>query len=328
MVMKFEKSLPLSWAHYPDSFGSGAFIGFSESTKSDVFMCSCSMKAIDRYLYLTKKLNVWRSVKNKTIVDEKIFPPQITQKVIDQNCTSHNDILDLLLFKDNICHKCENAVPEHRFCSPMYGGLFNQFYGWYLSSKLYENGVDPRGSHFCPVFFSSEIKDIFNNATTEYFNEYSSLYKYAPFSISSASFEHQDKIKQVKRFIENLVRDDFGYKSIGKENLSEKILFKIVGGLFKDEQVLYHSKPRFLNGLELDIYLPSLKLAIEYQGVQHYKPVNHWGGNEALSELKKRDRKKDRLCKINDIKLLKFSYKKAISSEFIEGKIRSVISAI
>lgn len=41
--------------------------------------------------------------------------------------------------------------------------------------------------------------------------------------------------------------------------------------------------------LSIDFYLPSLKIAIEYQGIQHYKPVDIFGGNDSLQSQRKRD---------------------------------------
>ena len=56
--------------------------------------------------------------------------------------------------------------------------------------------------------------------------------------------------------------------------------------------IIKHHHHYFLRGLELDIYIKDLRVGIEYQGLQHYKPVKHWGGEGALKELKIRDRKK------------------------------------
>lgn len=57
--------------------------------------------------------------------------------------------------------------------------------------------------------------------------------------------------------------------------------------------------------LSLDIYNANKKVAVEVQGVQHTKFVKFFHGNRFnyLDQLK-RDDKKLRFCKINDIKLV------------------------
>src|SRR5690348_8084601 len=44
---------------------------------------------------------------------------------------------------------------------------------------------------------------------------------------------------------------------------------------------------------ELDIFIPSLHLAIEYQGAQHYHDVNAWADQRSHAE---RDQEKRKLC--------------------------------
>lgn len=46
--------------------------------------------------------------------------------------------------------------------------------------------------------------------------------------------------------------------------------------------------------IELDVYLPELQLAFEYQGEQHYKPL-HWVSD--LTAQQKRDYEKQEACK-------------------------------
>ena len=60
--------------------------------------------------------------------------------------------------------------------------------------------------------------------------------------------------------------------------------------------------------MELDVWIPSKKIGIEYQGEQHFFPVKHWGGQAALHKLQERDREKRIACKINGIKLVEIPY--------------------
>ena len=77
------------------------------------------------------------------------------------------------------------------------------------------------------------------------------------------------------------------------------------------------ARPNFLNNpvtggnfnLELDCYNPELKLAVEYNGVQHYKYTPHFHkNNEAFLNQKYRDELKRRMCKDNMITLIEVPY--------------------
>lgn len=62
-----------------------------------------------------------------------------------------------------------------------------------------------------------------------------------------------------------------------------------------------------------DIFIPDLQIAIEYDGEQHFKPIDfagkgeEWAKNE-FEKIKKRDEIKNEYCKINEIKLLRIPY--------------------
>ena len=47
--------------------------------------------------------------------------------------------------------------------------------------------------------------------------------------------------------------------------------------------------------MELDVYTEALKLAFEYQGEQHFKPV-YWSGTDFATQVI-RDEEKRRACK-------------------------------
>lgn len=58
---------------------------------------------------------------------------------------------------------------------------------------------------------------------------------------------------------------------------------------------------------ELDIYIPSLKLAVEINGIFHYKPIY---GEEQLKRVKNNDNKKLQICSEKDIKLVSIDISK------------------
>ena len=62
------------------------------------------------------------------------------------------------------------------------------------------------------------------------------------------------------------------------------------------------------NKLHFDFYIPKLKLAIEYDGVQHYRPISYFGGIKSYNTIIEHDKLKDTYCKNNGINLLRLSY--------------------
>lgn len=60
--------------------------------------------------------------------------------------------------------------------------------------------------------------------------------------------------------------------------------------------------------LKFDFYLPDYNLCIEFQGAQHYKSVDYFGGTNGFKESQKRDNIKREFCELNGISLLEIPY--------------------
>lgn len=62
------------------------------------------------------------------------------------------------------------------------------------------------------------------------------------------------------------------------------------------------------NKLHLDFWLPEQKIAIEYDGRQHYEEIDFFDQYEALEVRKERDKRKNLYCKKHGIKLIRIPY--------------------
>lgn len=60
--------------------------------------------------------------------------------------------------------------------------------------------------------------------------------------------------------------------------------------------------------LRADFYLPDYRAVIEYDGAQHYRVVEHWGGEEGFEKRVFRDSVKNHYCEYLGIKLLRIPY--------------------
>ena len=67
--------------------------------------------------------------------------------------------------------------------------------------------------------------------------------------------------------------------------------------------------------LVFDFYLPTYRTIIEYDGEQHFKPVQFYGGAQSFIRQKERDTYKNNWCKSNKYTLLRIPY---FRKEFIE----------
>jgi hypothetical protein len=86
-------------------------------------------------------------------------------------------------------------------------------------------------------------------------------------------------------------------------------------GIFKQTPHAHiHIKNRckYINVLPFDFYLPKYNICIEYDGEQHFEPLEFFGGIKAFDELKKRDEIKTKFCRDNNIKLIRISYRDSI----------------
>lgn len=73
--------------------------------------------------------------------------------------------------------------------------------------------------------------------------------------------------------------------------------------------------------MSLDFYLPKHNIAIECQGEQHYKPIEHFGGEEEYKVVTERDKTKKKQCVENGLKLLYFTkYKNIDGSDIYKNK--------
>jgi len=73
--------------------------------------------------------------------------------------------------------------------------------------------------------------------------------------------------------------------------------------------------------LRFDFFLPEHNTCIEYDGIQHFKPVKYWGGSANLVESKKRDNIKNKFCYDNNIYLLRIRYDESIKEKMMELKL-------
>ena len=74
----------------------------------------------------------------------------------------------------------------------------------------------------------------------------------------------------------------------------------------KFSDCVYHS------GLSFDFYLPNYNICIEYNGEQHYRSVDYFGGDERFKKQLKTDKIKKEYCILNNILLIVIKYNESV----------------
>lgn len=93
------------------------------------------------------------------------------------------------------------------------------------------------------------------------------------------------------------------------KSYGEKLLGELLKLVFANRfRIIVNSRPQFLYGLELDFYIPELKIAFELQGEQHYDLVDDfYSTNEKFVKQVLNDIQKDLLCIKNGVLLVKLT---------------------
>lgn len=94
---------------------------------------------------------------------------------------------------------------------------------------------------------------------------------------------------------------------------SEQTLFLLIKKSYPD--ALFQFMPSWLEPQSIDIFVPSINTGIEYQGIQHYKSIDYFGGKEAFIHRQELDARKKELCRKNKVRLIEWPYTENISIE-------------
>lgn len=92
---------------------------------------------------------------------------------------------------------------------------------------------------------------------------------------------------------------------------SQTILYNKLVQRYPKLDILFEVGNKTVPWLErqrFDIYIPSLNIAIEYNGHQHYMPIKYFGGELAYQKTLEKDDLKRQKCKNNDCLLLELKY--------------------
>jgi hypothetical protein len=316
------EQLPLPVVHYPQR---GVFLGFAEDEDAVPVLCACARPAIEH----AARLQAHKAATCDILptLDPTLLPERLAEQV------------SALVFRRAVCHRCNLAQPALRHSHELEGGRFIQYYGWYVAQAYYRYGIDPKTHAYladvCPSEMLPYVQMI---AATAAALEHPSWEESMTAAASETSGLHASSLPvgarrytarqyrracaSLDRAIENAVRQEFGFRPVGEGWISETMLYQIVKRLYAQTAVLRRQRPAWLEGLELDVYLPDLDLAFEYQGQQHFCPVKAWGGEEALRKVQARDTRKAALCAEQGVVLVAIDYTEPLSEAYVRERVK------
>lgn len=99
-------------------------------------------------------------------------------------------------------------------------------------------------------------------------------------------------------------------------------LLTIVKELFPNQRIDLEYNVADKGSLFLDIYLPRMGIAFEYDGIQHFEYNEHFhGSREVFLKARKRDNEKDELCKQKNIVLIRMRYDEEMTKATVMNKL-------
>ena len=138
--------------------------------------------------------------------------------------------------------------------------------------------------------------------------------------------DFSERTKEYSTNIENTIREEFDLPKIGEKWKSETELYYMISKFLDKENIefMFHYRPDFLQGLELDIYFETddKKVGIEYQGLQHFQPIEFFGGEESFKKVVERDKRKMDLCRKNNVQLIYYNYNEEITLDIVKKKFQ------
>ena len=284
------------------------------------FISKCKEVWGDKYDYSLVEYN-GANEKVKIIFDGIIFE-QMAKSHVAKLAPEDNMNLDFFKKKsrDKWGDKYDYSLVEYVDCKTKVKILYNGI--------MYEQ--TPSGHlNYAPENIRLSIRK-----TTDQFIEESNRIHDFKYSYEKTNYEKN----QIKVIITCPIHGDFEQRALshtqgmGCFNCNESKGEKQIAKVLKNLNLNFDRQKKFpdcRNVFELpfDFYIPSLRTLIEFDGKQHFQPMDFFGGVDAFEKLKINDKIKSDYCEDNYIDLIRIRYDQIdsidkILTENLENKIK------
>lgn len=113
----------------------------------------------------------------------------------------------------------------------------------------------------------------------------------APYALLSRLDQARALAARVLRAAEDTFRESQDLPRVGQGWIGETQLFNSLREAL-DTEVVQHGSPAGFGRQHLDVWIPDWRIGVEYQGIQHFRPVDFFGGEEAFRNRVRLDREK------------------------------------
>jgi hypothetical protein len=219
-----------------------------------------------------------------------------TTDFISKSISLHNQKFDYSLVKYCSAHKKVDII-----CS--IHGPFKQTPSNHLKG------------HGCPncTYNNSNIEEFVSKANLTHNNKYSynkAIYKTNKTKLTITCPNHGDFNQTPDKHLNRNYGCPICKESKGERRVRAFLESNLID--FKPQHTFIDC--RLIDVLPFDFYLPEYNTCIEYNGIQHYEPVKFFGGVKKFKDQEKRDKQKEKYCKIQGINLIKIKYNQNIEN--------------
>ena len=272
----------------------------------------------------------------KNISDMEIIPPGESDEyiVIPVNCTcSGTCFARLFLLKDHVViSRIISETGLLQFQIPIrreYEEVIALTYGSYYLTELVEPPKEEIGFSLIVggIDYYAKYSPIFG--LIKYISEQIDVRKKRDMYLKEVQIDYEYELGNLKIWIrDNLksLRQQLMQVASVTKWKNEFRLYLFFKTFFPD--AVYQYRDDWLDYQSLDIYIPSKRVGIEYQGEQHYKASEFFGGEASFLAHRERDIQKRKKCRLNNVELIEWNYKDKVVYENVEIYILSLFQEI
>lgn len=167
--------------------------------------------------------------------------------------------------------------------------------------------LNGRGCRKCAGNHKYEISELISIFNKKYYNKYE--YDFSDYKNIKSRVKVKCPNHSYFETSAELLLNGYGCSSCGKLSIGEERVSKYL----TNKGIEYEKQKTFdgcfyTNKMQFDFYIPEKNVCIEYDGKQHFEPIEYFGGVNSYKEQIIKDEIKNSFCAERGIKLIRIPY--------------------